>query len=369
MKKRSLTTNIILVLLFWPFIIACWLFKYIAKEVRSSQQAAKLSSNHREVSSRTTSNEQPGLVKSEKGVMPSLQIPEPTKSLLWITDEDPSKIEHAGSINISISITDTGDVRMDQQQNGFYSEPSLIWTKLAIKPNTELATEAMYWPEYSRFYPETRYQYLNWLRDITQPTNLSYVFLYFYGLERHLLVGNYDGAVDEIIRLLQHHKKKSFQQYASRSLIIASVAKGRLDIIERAPFLLEEEIDEALALRIHKGTSMTPEDIIDIASKVGFTNKRYIKLHPELFKQELQRQIDKFESEHGKLLSIFNLEDFRREESSVFANMSIPEKVRTVKVPVILEDKKFSSGMRLLLQATHDNVKARLAAKKKPGRA
>ncbi len=342
------------------------LLKYIAKETtKNNSQTTKPHESAQSTTSKNAgSSPQPGLVTSKSSIVPSLHIPEPTKSLLWTTDENPSKIEHAGSISISISITDTGDVRMDQQQNGFYSEPSLIWSKLAVKPNSELATEAMYWPEYSRFYPETRYQYLNWLRDVTQQTNLSYVFLYFYGLERHLLVGDYDGAVDEIIRLLQHHKKKSFQQYASRSLIIASVAKERLDIIERAPFLLEEEIDEALALRIYKGTSMTPDDIIDIASKVGFTNKRYIKLHPDMFKKELQVQIDKFEKQYGKLLSIFKLEDFKREDSSVFANMSIPEKTRTVKVPVILEDKKFSSGMRELLQITHNNVKEQLAEKR-----
>jgi hypothetical protein len=284
--------------------------------------------------------------------------------LLWVTDDDPSKIEHAGSISITISVDDSGDVHMGQNENGFYSEPSLIWTKLAVEPNTELATEAMYWPEYSRFYPKTRYQYLNWLRDVTQETNLSYVFLYFYGLERHMLVGDYDKAVDEIIRLLKYHTKKSFRQYASRSLIVASLAKGRLDIIERAPFLLEEEIDEAMALRIGKGTSMTPEDIIDIASRVGFTNKRYIKLHPDLFKKELQKQINEFEKQFGNLLSVFKLEEFKQRKSDAFANMSIPERARLVKVPVILDDKRFSTGIKELLQKTHEAVKAQLATKR-----
>ena len=87
----------------------------------------------------------------------------------------------------------------------------------------------MYWPSYSAFSPEARYEYLRWLSDITQPTNLSYVFLYFYGLERHLLVGEYDAAVDEIVRLLKAHPKKSFIQYASQSLIIASLLTYYID--------------------------------------------------------------------------------------------------------------------------------------------
>jgi hypothetical protein len=298
--------------------------------------------------------------KASGGIVESLLIPEPTRSLLWTTDEDTSKIEHAGSITLSISVSDQG-VRVDEKQNGFYAEPSLIWTKLPVKPNNELFEEAMYWPSYSQFYPKTRYQYLNWLRDIEQETNLSYVFLYFYCLERHLLVGDYDGAVDEIARLLKSHTKKSFREYASRSLIIASIARNRMDVIDRVPSLLEEEIDEALALRIYKGTSMTPEDIIDIANRVGFNNKRYLKLYPEEFKEELQKQIDIFEDQYGKLLSVFKLEDFKFAESTVFANMSIPEKIRKVKVPVILGSKKFSGGMLKLLQSAHEGVKTRIA--------
>lgn len=301
-----------------------------------------------------------GVVKHTGGnssIVESLLIPEPTKSLLWTTDADTSMIESATSIRVVINQS-----RFQQQENGFYSEPSLIWTKLPIKPNQELIDEAMYWPSYSAFSPEARYQYLNWLRDITQPTNLSYVFLYFYGLERHLLVGDYDAAVDEIARLLEAHPKKSFIQYASRSLVVASLAKGRLDVVERVPSLLSEEIDETLAIRIIKGTSMTPEDVIEISSRVGFKNKRYINMYPEIFKQELQKQIDLYEDQFGNLLSTFKIDDFKRVQSSAFANLSIPERVRQVKVPVILDDKRFSDGILQMLRSAHDGVKSKLSS-------
>jgi len=316
----------------------------------------KLFSKDSSIESKSESKDILQVKKESSQIVESLLIPEPTKSLLWTTDEDTSKIENANSISL---VTD--GVSFQINENGFYSEPSLIWTKLSIKPNNDLIQEAMYWPSYSTFTPEARYQYLRWLSDITQPTNLSYVFLYFYGLERHLLVGDYDAAVDEIARLLKAHPKKSFIQYASQSLIVASLGKNRLDIIDRVPSLLEEEIDEALALRIIKGTSMTPEDVISISNNVGFSNKRYLKLYPEAFKNELQRQIDKFEQQFGNLLTTFKLEDFRREETTVFANLSIPESSRHIKVPVILEDKRFSTGMNNLLQAAHNSVKARVA--------
>src|SRR5581483_5487022 len=103
------------------------------------------------------------------------------------------------------------------------AEPSLIWTKLPIKTNSDLEDKALYWPAYSALTPEQRYQYLNWLRDVEEQTNLSYVFLYFYGLERHLLLGKYQQALTETVRLLKHHNRSSFYPYAERSLLAAAL--------------------------------------------------------------------------------------------------------------------------------------------------
>lgn len=304
-------------------------------------------------------------IKSSNSLSKSLRIPEPTRSLVWITDEDPSLAESPMSINVTISLTEDGGVESSIKEKGFYSEPSLIWTRLPVKENNDLETEAMYYPRYAAFDPEHRYQYLNWLRDITQPTNLSYVFLYFYGLERHMLIGDYDNAVDEIIRLMKNHKKGSFISYATTSLIVASIARNRMDIVKRAPFLLEEEVDEALALRIMLGTPLTGEDVIQMAYRVGFKNHRYIKLYPEQFEKILNEKIAEFEKQFGPILKMFDIDSFKREPRNVFANMSIPDEYRVVKVPQIVSNQKFKSAMFNLLQATHDSIKEDLREKRK----
>lgn len=285
------------------------------------------------------------------------EIPEPTRSLLWITDENPEKAENSMGFNIELELDTDGNVKVTEKEKGIYAEPSLIWKQLPIKPNSELRTAPLYWPSYIRLEPSERFQYLNWLVDITQETNLSYVFLYFYGLERHLLTEKYDEAVSEILKLLEHHDKASFKSYATRSLIVASIIKERPDIIDRAPYILNEEIDEALALRIHQGTPITSDDVISISSRVGFKNKRYIKLYPNLFKQTLQSLIDEFESEYGRILKIFDLKDFKWEVSGAFANLSIPENYRSVKIPDILGNPKFKMTIFKLLQTAHDRVK------------
>ena len=304
-------------------------------------------------------------IEANNSLSESLRIPEPTRSLVWITDEDPSLAESPMSINITISLTENGGVESSMKKKGFYSEPSLIWTKLPVEENNELETEAMYYPRYAAFDSGHRYQYLNWLRDITQPTNLSYVFLYFYGLERHMLIGDYDGAVDEIIRLMKHHKKGSFISYATRSLIVASIARDRMDVVKRAPFILEEEVDEALALRIMLGTPLTGEDVMQMAYSVGFKNHRYIKLYPEQFEETLNGKIVEFEKQFGPILKIFDIGSFKREPRSVFANMSIPDDYRVVKVPQIVSNQKFKTAMFNLLQATHDSIKEDLREKRK----
>lgn len=283
-------------------------------------------------------------------------IPEPTRSLLWVTDDDPELAENPMSIGIVITITPDGIDAKDKEK-GFYSEPSLIWKQAPIKENSDLRKKALYWPSYMKLSPEERYQYLRWLSNITQPTNLSYVFLYFYGLERHLLIGNYDIAVDEISKLLQYHPKGSFVNYATTSLIVASLAKKRMDIIKRVPSILEQETDEALALRIMKGGSMTPDDIISLASRVGFMNRNYLNRSPKLFKQFLSQSIREYEEKNGVLLTSFDPKAFRLQDSGVFANLSIPEQYRVVKVPQIIENTNFKKTIRGLLESAHKKVK------------
>lgn len=363
MSKKLTPEKIVLYILFWPFIVTWLVFKYVVKTYRELPPPEAHQTGRPSIKPAVTAQPTNALATTTSHqLVESLQIPEPTRSLLFVTDEDTSKIQSTMGFSITISVNpSTGQTEMSEDTKGFFAEPSLIWTKLPIKANNDLETRAMYWPAYSQFSPIHRYQYLRWLKDIAQPTNLSYVFLYFYGLERHLLVGEYDKAVDEIIRLLKSHTQKSFRQYATSSLIVASLVRERLDIIDRAPFLLEEEVDEALALRIIKGTSMSPDDMMSIASRVGFTNRRYFKVQPELFKHNLQTVINEFEAEYGKVMSIFKLDDFKKSDTNVFANMSIPVESRTAKVPTILDDTKFKSAIRNALEEAHKRTKDKLA--------
>ncbi|WP_169313796.1 HEAT repeat domain-containing protein [Methanofollis liminatans] len=86
------------------------------------------------------------------------------------------------------------------------TEPSLIYSnhKIIMNPKIDPLESLEYYPTFKNLSPQQKYIYLNWLRDITKPVALGYVFIFYYGLERHLLFGNYECAVDTILQLIPH---------------------------------------------------------------------------------------------------------------------------------------------------------------------
>jgi len=304
----------------------------------------------------TTSLAKTGPLTHNTQIIPNFKIPEPTRSLLWVTTEDVEHIGSASCIHIHVDFS-SGEAGVEHIEGALNAEPSLIWTKLPIEKNEELEEEAMYFPAYSTLSPKCRYQYLRWLQDVTKETNLSYVFLYYYGLERHLVAGDYDSAVDEILRLLKYHDKGTFRSYATTALIASSLHKKRKDIIERAPFICKEISNEGLVFRMHMDMGLTPDDLIELASEVGFKNKRYIKKFPDKFKEVLGNMLNEYQNERGFILQSLNINNVKQEEWFVFANISFPEKTRYSQIPQILKCKDFKEPIKMLLEKTHTAIK------------
>ena len=83
--------------------------------------------------------------------------------------------------------------------NGYGTESSLVDPTLKINANSpDYAGEQMdYWPSYEHLSPGSRAAYVEWLAsNRSDPeTNIGYVFLYFYGIERRWLVDDKNGAI------------------------------------------------------------------------------------------------------------------------------------------------------------------------------
>lgn len=252
----------------------------------------------------------------------------------------------------------------------FTAEPSLLSSKLPIKPTSfSTANESIgYYPSYEQLTPEQRWIYLNWLKDIRQPVDIGYVFVFYYGLERHLLYGSYKDAVDVILLLRKHHENNSFQSYSLNALVLAAILHKDKDTLDRALETLDDNYPSNLVLiaKYLMKEDINPEEIISMASSVGFKNKGYIKKYPETFKEMLS---SKLEAEFGKrYYPLCSLDaKFEKKQELVFANISLPSDTRAPTLPSIVDCPVFKESLMNLLSSTHEDVKKKLTQMRKDG--
>ena len=121
------------------------------------------------------------------------------------------------------------------------SEASCINLRLPVgRPIDEPRGSLGYYPEYVRLSADQRANYLLWLAEGRSGPldDIGYAFLYFYGLERRLLVEQQDLSpiVKEVVRLLETYTfSGSFDGYLSRFLSY-SLAKDDIDTLKEKWF-------------------------------------------------------------------------------------------------------------------------------------
>lgn len=88
-----------------------------------------------------------------------------------------------------------------------------------------------YWPRYENMTPSQRGNYLHWLATGKQEQldDIGYAFVYFYGLERRVLIDGDDVnlIIPEVVRLLRRYSEsRSFNGYLSRFIAFAAARTG-----------------------------------------------------------------------------------------------------------------------------------------------
>jgi uncharacterized tellurite resistance protein B-like protein len=117
------------------------------------------------------------------------------------------------------------------ENDGYWNDACLINPELPVKSAEpwEAGDEMGYWPKYGRIPSKCRGAYLKWLADGRKESeaNIGYVFLFFYGLERRLIVGGKSQVstsertdiINEVRRLLKvYGGNRSFRGYAGTFL-------------------------------------------------------------------------------------------------------------------------------------------------------
>ena len=251
-------------------------------------------------------------------------------------------------------------------------EPSAIGITDIIRPPGDgvVVERPPYYPTYERMTPEQRWVYLSWLINVDKEVNIGYVFVFYYGLERHLFFGHYEAAFDMILRLRRVHRNSSFLSYSSNALIATCIVHNRPDLFVRFLQSLVEVTDEDvnpmyLLAKRSLGLELEPKEIMLLAREVGFTNKRYLEGESALFENELKRRMVQVLGRETIDLRPLALNDTPTRPVMFSANFSLPDKQRVVHIPDLSQNKAFRALVYRLLLDTHDVVKERVKESRK----
>ncbi len=274
-----------------------------------------------------------------------------------------------GNFTISFSFNDNfGAVGVE--------EPSLIYTKLELtKPRTSVERPS-YFPSYSGLTPGQRWTYLQLLiNPYDMSIDIGYVFVLYYGLERHLLLGDFDRAFEAILKLRDVHQNKSFQFYSANALILASMMHKRgeklLDFVNSLDKEYEYNFSNNLFLICYYsfGIPLQAGNIMRMAKMADFSNTNYIKKYPGIFCATLSDVLlEKYGESNillSKIIDISELEKIKHEKSNIFANVSIIDV--KIHVPILDNNPKLKKAMNSLLKEAHSRTKVKLSAMRKDG--
>ena len=290
------------------------------------------------------------------------------KNLLWIED-GPCK-NWNGNQNV-VSYNVMGFVF---QISYGAEEPSLISLKAPISfEDIGNVDPPGYYPSYKGLTPQQKGTSWNFLKDpFVGGFDISYVFILYYGLERHLYQGKYEEAADVVLRLRRIYDNASFQWYSTNAIVLTSLARKRPDFIERLYDERDSRLDSSLSAdmlllcKLGLKESLQASDLMALARSFGFTNTNYIKKYPDLFYKELSSV-----SIHNPIMLTDYLNEFEftrleKKPVAIYANYSI--KNREMDIPAISTHAVLAEAVREQLQVAHDAVKEYLKQQRKAGK-
>jgi len=293
------------------------------------------------------------------GVSP---LPQDVLRLLWFLDgshcnyvpsEDTTSFE-AGPVTVHI---------------GFgVGEPSAISVALPIAPNPvdwSSVPDPPYYPAYASLSPRQRRKYLAWLIDVRQEIQIGYVFVFYYGLERHLFFGRADEAFDMVLRLRQTHRHSSFLFYSEAALIASATYHKRPDLLGRyvestSGATVPEMSNLYLLAKAALDIPLTPEEIVAVGEKLLSPKRWHLPGEPEIVNGLIEESLLRRYGQPALPLSVFPIADWPRGPQVLVANISFAQEQRSAPVPQLLRSTRFREEISSMLTMARDGAVARL---------
>lgn len=304
-----------------------------------------------------------------------LTIHDDLRDLVWIGD---GKYQNYKQIQENNNSVDLDGIRITISFLN-QEEPSLIYTNQRVSPSRRIedVERPPYYPTYSSLTPEQKWVYLNLLANPYNPSiDIGFVFILYYGLERHLLLGNFEKALEVILKLRDVHTNSSFQSYSANAIILSCMIHQRGDLILKFIESLDKNHELAFSDNLFLmcyysfGLRILPKDILRMAKTFEFNNTNYIKKYPELFLECLKEAIvERTGAESIELkqyLTPTEIKKIKTQDARIFANMSLVDK--SILIPLLSDNFKLKKEMHHFLEIAHESVKARLSTMRKSGK-
>lgn len=241
-------------------------------------------------------------------------------------------------------------------------DPSAIRLNLAVSKPEDVGQipPPSHYPAYTMLTPEQRWIYINWLTNTRSPIDVGYVFIYYYGLERQLLFGDYDAAFEEIVELrTTHGNRSSLPSYMYSALVISSIYRQRLDRLKdllQAVNLFDLGFIAPFIVFL-ADSDLTSEQIIEISRRIKGVNRRYITQERELFLEILQKNVQvRYKGDNFPFARQYSLDEIPK-MTIAFANITFPERLRFYLAPDFLQFAPFIDEVASILASTHQEVK------------
>ena len=282
----------------------------------------------------------------------------PNKDLLYISYD-----KNIPSVNRGLSISFSFDVNGHLVVNDHsiqIPDPSTIYVHLPISEDYNVPN-LPYWPHYIELTSGQRFKYLTWLRNVEQPIDMGYVFLYYYGLERQLLTGNFDKAFDEIIKLRNIHNNKSFQKYSENALTHSSIMCDRADRLIN----LHEKTEISgysnamFLLAYNAGLDLGEEQLILIFHKAFTTSRKAIKENKTLFVECLSNKLIERYGIASFPIKNYDVSKIKTTTESRFANYSFPEEIQHVEITDFYQCKSLMQDLENLFSEAYNLYKSK----------
>lgn len=287
-------------------------------------------------------------------------IPPRRLRLLYISDKYPEEMNIGHTLEIRIDIL--GGVGTVVQVPP--DDPSTIFTRLEVRRprNADAVPAPDYYPSYATLSPEQKWTYLSWLRDTNQPIHIGYVFVYYYGLERHLLVGEYASAFDEILSLRKTHKNRSFMKYGYSALLCSCILRddpGGMTRLHDSGSPAEIGCIDILAA-FKLSVDLSADNVLDISYKhtYGLAHRRFIRKNRHGILAEIKDVLKaRFGAEYFPFSRLYHVEDAPKTKLPVFANHSFPNEVGTPALPDFEKHSLFISDLTRLTEDAVERVR------------